>query len=289
MSVLQPVEQLSLAQLEIKFQSHSHTLTTDTFMSHHPGERRPVQADRNPPRVPGLTGGWLAGLDHHSAELLANYWHAESLNCTNHAVLQTLVQSLDPRSTPQPCSVPIHLSPVSMLYYDNNNNIVLCHYQDMETPSCPTIRGKAVPFRPTVTLPEFQASLVAVSLNPLQCRSRQKRSAVYLPVMPRNVCKPRRLYIDFKDVGWQDWIIAPQGYLANYCHGECPFPLSESLNCTNHAVLQTLVHSLDPRSMPQPCCVSIHLSPVSMLYYDNNNNIVLRHYQDMVLDECGCR
>lgn len=144
--------------------------------------------------------------------------------------------------------------------------------------------------RAGVSIPEFSASLVAVSLNPHQCRSRRKRSASYYPpVTPSNVCKPRRLYIDFKDVGWQDWIIAPQGYLANYCHGECPFPLSESLNGTNHAILQTLVHSFDPKGTPQPCCVPIKLSPISMLYYDNNDNVVLRHYEDMIVDECGCR
>ncbi|XP_036398988.1 protein DVR-1 [Megalops cyprinoides] len=143
---------------------------------------------------------------------------------------------------------------------------------------------------PHVTvLPEIHTSLVLVSLNPQQCRSRRRRSAYYLPVTPSNVCKPRRLYIDFKDVGWQDWIIAPQGYMANYCHGECPFPLSESLNGTNHAILQTLVHSFDAAGTPQPCCVPIKLSPISMLYYDNNDNVVLRHYEDMIVDECGCR
>ncbi|XP_054643819.1 protein DVR-1 [Dunckerocampus dactyliophorus] len=145
------------------------------------------------------------------------------------------------------------------------------------------------PFESSSPAPLVRASLVVVSLNPNQCRSRQRRSAIRPLVSPSNVCKARRLYIDFKDVGWQDWIIAPQGYLANYCHGECPFPLSESLNGTNHAILQTLVHSLDPHGTPQPCCVPIRFSPVSMLYYDNNDNVVLRHYQDMVVDECGCR
>uniref|UniRef100_A0A4W4F755 TGF-beta family profile domain-containing protein n=2 Tax=Electrophorus TaxID=8004 RepID=A0A4W4F755_ELEEL len=140
-----------------------------------------------------------------------------------------------------------------------------------------------------IEIPELVTSLVVVSLNPYQCRSRKKRSAYYLPIAPSNVCRPRRLYIDFKDVGWQDWIIAPQGYMANYCHGECPFPLSESLNGTNHAILQTLVHSFEPKETPQPCCVPIKLSPISMLYYDNNDNVVLRHYEDMVVDECGCR
>ncbi|XP_061649088.1 protein DVR-1 [Phyllopteryx taeniolatus] len=139
--------------------------------------------------------------------------------------------------------------------------------------------------------PPVRASLVAVSLHPQQCRSRRRRSPARAlpPVSPSNVCKARRLYVDFKDVGWQDWIIAPQGYVANYCHGECPFPLSDRLNSTNHAILQTLVHSLDPDGTPQPCCVPVRFSPISMLYYDNNDNVVLRHYQDMVVDECGCR
>lgn len=149
--------------------------------------------------------------------------------------------------------------------------------------------GNAIPAEASLGPPLVRGSLVAVSLDPGQCRSRTRRSAGYLTVTPSTVCKARRLYIDFRDVGWQDWIIAPQGYLANYCHGECPFPLSESLNGTNHAILQTLVHSLDPEGTPQPCCVPVRLSPISMLYYDNNDNVVLRHYQDMVVDECGCR
>ncbi|KAL4623946.1 growth/differentiation factor 3 [Arapaima gigas] len=137
--------------------------------------------------------------------------------------------------------------------------------------------------------PGFHASLLVVSLNPVQCKYRAKRSAYYFPVSPSTICKPRRLFISFKDVGWQDWIIAPHGYMANYCHGECPFPLSESLNGSNHAILQTLVHSFHGDKTPQPCCVPVKLSPISMLYYDNDDNVVLRHYEDMIVDECGCR
>uniref|UniRef100_U3JZQ4 TGF-beta family profile domain-containing protein n=1 Tax=Ficedula albicollis TaxID=59894 RepID=U3JZQ4_FICAL len=132
-------------------------------------------------------------------------------------------------------------------------------------------------------------SLLVVTLG-RQCRAgRSRRSAPSPSVTPSPLCKPRRLYISFSDVGWENWIIAPQGYLANYCGGECPFPLAAELNSTNHAVLQTMVHSLDPRGTPQPCCVPVRLSPISILYYDNSDNVVLRHYEDMVVDECGCR
>ncbi|KGL95612.1 Derriere protein, partial [Charadrius vociferus] len=136
----------------------------------------------------------------------------------------------------------------------------------------------------------LDTSLLVVTLSQQQCKaSRRKRSAHYVPMTPSNLCKPRRLYISFSDVGWENWIIAPQGYMANYCLGECPFPLTAELNSTNHAILQTMVHSLDPEGTPQPCCVPVRLSPISILYYDNNDNVVLRHYEDMVVDECGCR
>ncbi|XP_061436755.1 protein DVR-1-like [Lethenteron reissneri] len=137
---------------------------------------------------------------------------------------------------------------------------------------------------------ELRSSLLLISMDGSRCTTRRaKRSASRISVTPSNVCKRRRLYVDFRDVGWHDWVIAPQGYLANYCAGECPYPLGEALNGTNHAVLQTLVHAVDPRGVPQPCCVPVHLSPISMLYYDNSDNVVLRHYDGMVVDECGCR
>ena len=43
------------------------------------------------------------------------------------------------------------------------------------------------------------------------------------------------------DLSPQDWIIAPEGYAAYYCEGECAFPLNSYMNATNHAIVQTLV------------------------------------------------
>lgn len=41
---------------------------------------------------------------------------------------------------------------------------------------------------------------------------------------------------------FKDWIIAPEGYAAFYCDGECSFPLNAHMNATNHAIVQTLVN-----------------------------------------------
>ncbi|KAI8485376.1 positive regulation of pathway-restricted SMAD protein phosphorylation [Branchiostoma belcheri] len=142
--------------------------------------------------------------------------------------------------------------------------------------------------------PQFSitdSQLFVISTDIQQCRSRDKRSVRTVDSSngPGNICRRRKLYIRFKDVGWDDWIIAPQGYMAYHCSGECPFPLNEHLNGTNHAVIQTLVNSLTPDAVPPACCAPTKWSSISMLYFDNNGDVVLRQYEDMVVDGCGCR
>lgn len=105
----------------------------------------------------------------------------------------------------------------------------------------------------------------------------------------RENCRRHPLYVDFADVGWNDWIVAPPGYDAFYCHGDCPFPLADHLNSTNHAIVQTLVYSAKPNMVPKACCVPTALSSISMLYLDEENKVVLKNYQDMAVLGCGCR
>ncbi|XP_066588844.1 protein decapentaplegic isoform X2 [Prorops nasuta] len=105
----------------------------------------------------------------------------------------------------------------------------------------------------------------------------------------RENCRRHPLYVDFADVGWNDWIVAPPGYDAFYCYGDCPFPLADHLNSTNHAIVQNLVYSTNPSMVPKACCVPTALSAISMLYLDEENKVVLKNYQDMAVLGCGCR
>uniref|UniRef100_A0A8C5MTZ8 Bone morphotic protein 2 n=1 Tax=Leptobrachium leishanense TaxID=445787 RepID=A0A8C5MTZ8_9ANUR len=120
-------------------------------------------------------------------------------------------------------------------------------------------------------------------------RKREKRQARHRQrKRHKSNCRRHPLYVDFSDVGWNDWIVAPPGYHAFYCHGECPFPLADHLNSTNHAIVQTLVNSVNS-NIPKACCVPTELSAISMLYLDENEKVVLKNYQDMVVEGCGCR
>ncbi|XP_055622124.1 protein 60A-like [Toxorhynchites rutilus septentrionalis] len=101
-------------------------------------------------------------------------------------------------------------------------------------------------------------------------------------------CQIHTLYVSFRDLNWQEWIIAPNGFEAYFCHGECIFPLNSHLNATNHALIQTLVHLIQPSSVPKPCCAPTKLLPISVLYHVDDTNAILKKYKDMVVKSCGC-
>lgn len=122
---------------------------------------------------------------------------------------------------------------------------------------------------------------------------RRKKSDMRNPLLEKRQaentrnCQIQTLYIHFKDLKWQDWIVAPDGYGAFYCSGECNFPLNAHMNATNHAIVQTLVHLLQP-DVPKPCCAPTTLSAISVLYYLEEDNVNLKKYKNMVVKSCGC-
>ena len=102
-------------------------------------------------------------------------------------------------------------------------------------------------------------------------------------------CRRRELYVDFESIGWSQWIIAPVGYQAYHCRGICSFPLAQSQRPTNHATVQSIVHHMKPvGDVATPCCVPATLSSLTLLYYDESDNVVLKQYKDMIADTCGC-
>ncbi|XP_005929997.2 bone morphogenetic protein 16 [Haplochromis burtoni] len=122
-------------------------------------------------------------------------------------------------------------------------------------------------------------------------RGRVKRNggrSAKLKRLSRNRCRRHPLYVDFNDVGWEKWIIAPSGYDAFFCLGECRFPLADHMNSSSHAMVQTLVNSVNG-AVPRACCVPTSLSPIALLYLDSQDRVVLKNYQDMVVEGCGCR
>ncbi|KAK2156982.1 hypothetical protein LSH36_201g03038 [Paralvinella palmiformis] len=62
------------------------------------------------------------------------------------------------------------------------------------------------------------------------------------------------------------------------------------LKPSNHATIQSLVHAIGLNSrVPGPCCVPEKLAAVTLLYFDENKNVVLKNYPEMSVESCSCR
>uniref|UniRef100_A0A670YX61 TGF-beta family profile domain-containing protein n=1 Tax=Pseudonaja textilis TaxID=8673 RepID=A0A670YX61_PSETE len=107
-----------------------------------------------------------------------------------------------------------------------------------------------------------------------------------------NICCKKHFFVSFKDIGWNDWIIAPQGYHANYCEGDCPSHTAGTSGSTPsfHSTVTTHYHMRghSPFSNLKSCCVPTRPWPMSMLYYDDGQNILKKDIQNMIVEECGC-
>ncbi|XP_043527629.1 bone morphogenetic protein 2-like isoform X1 [Frieseomelitta varia] len=121
---------------------------------------------------------------------------------------------------------------------------------------------------------------------------REKRSTRSHASVQQNVteCTRHELYVDFKEIGLSSSIIAPLGYSAYHCKGICESPLSQDQQPTNHATVQGIVHKMGlVKGVERPCCVPTKLLGTTILFFDDNENVVLKVYQDMIADRCGCR
>ncbi|XP_077347810.1 inhibin beta A chain [Lithobates pipiens] len=120
---------------------------------------------------------------------------------------------------------------------------------------------------------------------------RRKKRGLECDGKVSNCCK-KQFYVSFKDIGWSDWIIAPPGYHANYCEGDCPNHIAgtsgASLSFHSTVINQYRVKGHSPFNNIKSCCVPSKLRAMSMLYYDDGQNIIKKDIQSMIVEECGC-
>ncbi|KAI9559977.1 putative inhibin beta chain-like isoform X1 [Daphnia sinensis] len=131
-----------------------------------------------------------------------------------------------------------------------------------------------------------------------------------------SACCKQRFFVSFRALGWDDWIIAPSGYYANYCRGDCG---SGGAGRAPESFLSYHSHVLDQvrKQLPslaispsktkkkkktqsseqqqrlfanylQPCCAPTKFSSMSLIYFGPDMNIIKRDLPKMVVDECGC-
>ncbi|CAD0197650.1 unnamed protein product [Chrysodeixis includens] len=105
----------------------------------------------------------------------------------------------------------------------------------------------------------------------------RRRRALDCDAAEHGRCCRQTYYVSFRALGWDDWIVAPEGYYANYCRGACaPF-----LNYHSQVVEAARLERAE-------CCAPVRFSALSLIYFGADSNIIKRDLPEMVVEECDC-
>lgn len=70
----------------------------------------------------------------------------------------------------------------------------------------------------------------------------------------------------------------------------CHIFILQAMKPSNHATMQSIVRAVGVvPSIPEPCCVPDKMSSLSILFFDENKNVVLKVYPNMTVESCACR
>ena len=92
-------------------------------------------------------------------------------------------------------------------------------------------------------------------------------------------CCRNSVTVNFKDIGWGSWILAPKTYEAYYCTGVCKENSNAKL-----PYFQILKNNDRDKSK---CCVPKSMSSLTILYV-GNDEITRKDLPNMIVDECWC-
>ncbi|XP_029450760.1 inhibin beta B chain-like [Rhinatrema bivittatum] len=104
------------------------------------------------------------------------------------------------------------------------------------------------------------------------------------------LCCRKDYYVDFRDLGWNDWIIKPEGYQINYCMGTCPMHIAGApgMAAAFHTAVFNLIKANNIHTTVSSCCVPTKRRSLSLLYFDRDSNIVKTDIPEMIVEACGC-
>ena len=100
-------------------------------------------------------------------------------------------------------------------------------------------------------------------------------------------CRLQVKLVKFKDIGWDNWIVVPNGVLFGYCHGICN---NDKTLITDYSYLaQTLKTSKYAADYQEPrCCVPTRFEKLTLIYFTEPSVIKRIELNSLIASQCGC-
>ncbi|CAC5414513.1 BMP4 [Mytilus coruscus] len=108
-----------------------------------------------------------------------------------------------------------------------------------------------------------------------------------------NICGLKSWIVEFKVLGWNNWLWAPKSYEANICYGICPTPFgNDYYNASQHAIIKNYFHiatGFNHTSIPRACCTPIEYDRITIIYLSKDRVMVVKSLPMVRATKCGCR
>lgn len=110
-------------------------------------------------------------------------------------------------------------------------------YQHTIQVSCQSCAPNTMP----ISLNHDNKPFIVIDTYPQRTLNRKRKSVTCSPGSTE--CCRDSLYIDFTTIGWNDWIVHPKGYNAQFCRGSCNRVASITQTGSHHYTAVNVSHS----------------------------------------------
>ncbi|XP_069849830.1 growth/differentiation factor 9 isoform X1 [Dipodomys merriami] len=137
--------------------------------------------------------------------------------------------------------------------------------------------------------PRGQEVLSSESKKPLLATSFNLSEYFRQFFFPPGECELHDFRLSFRQLKWDNWIVAPHRYNPRFCKGDCPRAVRHRYGSPVHTMVQNIIYEKLDSSVPRPSCVPGKYSPLSVLTIEPDGSIAYKEYEDMIATKCTCR